>query len=212
MRRSVRRLIGLGLSLVFGTAALLQAAVPACGHHEVHASPGDHVHHAATATPSGDAYAQHAAHVHHAPPLAPAPASPDTPSPCDCIDDCCATAMPLGEDPLGVGVGRALLGRPQPVHRRAATLPALREAALRPRAGPVSWQGSDRRSRLPRDWHPCRRAFRRSRAPTGSHRPPHRRRLATSELKPPAQSPARRLVLRPGPRHRAWTRTSLLSS
>lgn len=134
MRRSARRLIGLGLSLVFGTAALLQAAVPACGHHEVHASPGDHVHHAATATPSGDAYAQHAAHVHHAPPVAPAPASPDTPSPCDCIDDCCATAIVAWSAPTHFTVSVVAIQAPARLVPLSASVPTLARTHRQPPA------------------------------------------------------------------------------
>jgi hypothetical protein len=96
MQRGVRRLIGWGLALVLGTAGLLQAAAPACGHHQVpatrDASPSSE-HHAHRAQPADAEHAHHTAAPATADASSPAPHDSHAPSPCDCVDDCCATAL-----------------------------------------------------------------------------------------------------------------------
>ena len=140
MRLGVRRLIGWGLSLVLGTAALLQAAVPACGHHAVHDASGNHAPHAASAAAPTDVHAQHAVplehavHVHHAPPVAPTPASPDTPSPCDCIDDCCATAIVAWSAPTHFTVSVVALQAPARLVPLSASVPTLARTHRQPPA------------------------------------------------------------------------------
>jgi hypothetical protein len=136
MRRSVRRLIGWGLSLVFGTAALLQAAVPACGHHAVHGAaetPATHAVEPAAADPHAHhvAHVDHAAHASHA---TPSPDAPDAPAPCDCIDDCCATALEAWSAPTSFAVSAVAVVAQARVVSRAAPVPAIARAHRQPPA------------------------------------------------------------------------------